>query len=112
MDLKRVLRYLKGYPECSLVYGWQGKSDVINIFVGSDWAGDTKTRRFTSSGVIMLGNQLIYHWSKMQLNIALSSAEAELNSLVKGVCEAMGIKMIVRFQAQERFRSPYRCLSL
>ena len=40
----------------------------------------------------MLGKHLISHWSSTQSVIALSSAEAELNALVKMTSEALGIK--------------------
>ena len=35
------------------------------------------------------------HWSKVQSNIALSSAEAELNSTVKGLSELVGLYNLV-----------------
>ena len=40
----------------------------------------------------MLGNHLIVQWSSTQTVIAISSAEAELNALVKAVSEALSIK--------------------
>ena len=39
----------------------------------------------------MLGSHMLAHWSSTQSTIALSSAEAELNALVKAVSETMGI---------------------
>ena len=33
----------------------------------------------------------LMHWSKMQSNVALSSAEAELNASVKGLSELIGV---------------------
>ena len=36
------------------------------------------------------------HWSKMQSNVALSSAEAELNASVKGLSEIIGVYNIIR----------------
>ena len=35
------------------------------------------------------------HWSKVQSNVALSSAEAELNSTVKGLSELVGLYNLV-----------------
>ena len=40
----------------------------------------------------MIGKHMITHWSSTQSVIALSSAEAELNALVKLTSEALGIK--------------------
>ena len=31
------------------------------------------------------------HWSKLQSNVSLSTADAELNSTVRGLCEATGV---------------------
>ena len=39
----------------------------------------------------MCGAVLITAWSKIQSNIALSTAEAELNSMVKAMSESIGI---------------------
>ena len=38
----------------------------------------------------------LMHWSKMQSNVALSSAEAELNATVKGLSELIGLYNLVR----------------
>ena len=37
-----------------------------------------------------------HDWSKMQSNVALSSAEAELNATVKGLSELIGLCNLVR----------------
>ena len=38
----------------------------------------------------------VQHWSKLQSNVALSSGEAELNSAVKGVSEAIGLQGLIK----------------
>ena len=43
-----------------------------------------------------MGGTTVQHWSKVQSNVALSSGEAELNSAVKGVSEAIGLKGLVK----------------
>ena len=40
----------------------------------------------------MYVKHLITHWSSTQSTVALSSAEAELNALVKAVSESLGLK--------------------
>ena len=47
--LKRLVRFLKGSPRCSVVYGRQAEQQVVDVFSDSDWAGCVKTRRSTSS---------------------------------------------------------------
>ena len=43
----------------------------------------------------MLGKHTIAHWSSTQSVVALSSAEAELNALVKMISEALGLKHVM-----------------
>ena len=55
----------------------------------SDWAGDRKTGKSTSGGVVMLGRHLVESWSRTQDAIKLSSAEAELVALGKLAMEVL-----------------------
>ena len=41
---------------------------------------------------MMHGGHLIHHWSSTQSTVALSSAEAELNGITKGMVETMLVK--------------------
>ena len=41
-----------------------------------------------------MGRVLVAHWSRTQVTVALSSAEAELNAAVKAACEAIGMKQL------------------
>ena len=43
----------------------------------------------------MYRGAIIAHWSKSQSNIALSSAEAELNATVKGLSELIGLHNLI-----------------
>ena len=44
----------------------------------------------------MRGKHCLKFWSKTQASIALSTAEAELVALVKGVCETKGIASVMK----------------
>ena len=92
--LKRVLRYLKLYPRCISKMAWQNTPKEITLLVDSDWAGCRSTRKSCSGGCVMLGSHLVGHWSKLQVAVALSSGEAELNAAVKGVSEVIGFKNV------------------
>ena len=69
--------------------------DKIDVFSDSDWAGCSKTRKSTSGGCIMFGTHLLHHWSSTQATIALSSAEAELNAIVKACSEGLGFQNVL-----------------
>ena len=38
-EVKRAARYLKLYPECAYVYGWQAPPSQITGLTDSDWGG-------------------------------------------------------------------------
>ena len=42
-----------------------------------------------------MGTATVHHWPQLQANVALSSREAELNSAVKGICEAIGLRELL-----------------
>ena len=100
--LKRILRYLKGRPRVINRYKWQDPQTHIRGMCDSDWAGCCRTRKSTSGGVLMYGTHLLAHWSSTQSVIALSSAEAELNSMVKMASESLGVRNLLRCLHREK----------
>ena len=64
----------------------------IKVFVDSDWAGCTATRRSTNGGCIMVGGVCLKAWSTTQGVVALSSGEAEYYAAVKGASEGLGFQ--------------------
>ena len=99
--LKRILRYLKGAPRVMNCFQWQEPQGQILGYSDSDWAGCTKTRKSTPGGCMMLGQHLVAHWSSTQSVIALSSAEAELNALVKMFSESIGLRNTIAFMGKK-----------
>ena len=94
--LKRALRYIKGKPRAINVYMWQEKGHELVTMTDSDWAGCTTTRKSTSGGMVLRGRHLIAHWASTQATVAPSSGEAELNAIVKGASETIGILNMMR----------------
>ena len=92
--LVRLARYLKGAPRLVWEYRWQAGGDGIapSGYSDSDWAGDRKTGKSTSGGVVMRGLHLIKSWSRTQDAITLSSAEVELVALGKVAMEILGVR--------------------
>jgi hypothetical protein len=91
VSLKRVIRYLKSFPECISKMYFQEAEPPLVIMSDSDWAGDEETRKSTSGGLLRYGGHLISHRCKTQATVALSSGEAELNTIVKGCSEGIGV---------------------
>ena len=91
------MRYLKKYPVMAALVPWGVSEDECDLvaWTDSDWAGDVNARRLTSGGLITYRGTVLMHWSKMQANVALSSAEAELNATVKGLSELIGLNNLI-----------------
>lgn len=99
--LKRVARYLVGVRRLVFFYEWQDPAAYIGVYSDSDWAGCARTRKSTSGAGFFFGNHLVRAYSKTQANIALSSGEAELYSLVTAASEGLGLRaMAVDFGLQ------------
>ena len=91
--LTRVVRYLASEPRLAYVYAWQAEA-TLHVYVDTDFAGCTQTRRSTSGGCAMHGSHLVKHWSTTQKTVTLSSGEAELAGIVKGTAEGLGLRSL------------------
>ena len=90
-----VLKYLLGTtnlhyvirPELQL----SGCNTLVNVdvYVDSDWAGCTNTRKSTSGIAVMLLGTCVLYASRTQETIALSSGEAELYAIGSGTAEGL-----------------------
>ena len=89
MNLKRILRYLKGAPSAKSLIEITAPSKFVNVFTDSDWAGHATTCKSTSGGVVQWRNATLTAWPRTQQTVSLSSAEAELYALTTGVAEGM-----------------------
>lgn len=82
--VRRIFKYLKGTAKKELDF----KCDIcvkngISAFSDSDFAGDVKSRKSTTSYVLKFGSDLISWGSRKQGAVALSMTEAEY--IVAGV---------------------------
>jgi hypothetical protein len=100
-DLKRCrslvacVQVPQGFPRVVYEFRWQPEVG-IQAHVDTDFAGCLATRKSTSGGCAMRGTHLIKHWSSTQKTVTLSSGEAELNGIVKGAAEALGLQSLGR----------------
>ncbi|KAI3635902.1 hypothetical protein MIR68_006540 [Amoeboaphelidium protococcarum] len=73
---KRVLRYLKGTVDLSLIL--DGNLSLAPVaYADADYANDPQTRRSTTGYLIMMCGAAVAWKSKLQSQVALSSTEAE-----------------------------------
>lgn len=92
-NAKRILRYLKGTRDFTLVY--QSSNNQLIGYADSDWASDKSDRKSTSGFIFMLGTSVISWSSKKQPIVALSSTEAEYISAAFATQEAMHLRQLL-----------------
>ena len=63
--------------------------NVVNVYVDSDWAGCTRTRRSTNGGCILLNGACLKTWSTTQTVVARYYAD------VKGAAEGMSLQSML-----------------
>ncbi|XP_078427688.1 DENN (AEX-3) domain-containing protein isoform X1 [Wolffia australiana] len=91
----RILAYLKGTIGQGLLFRRGGEPSVV-LYTDSDYAGSFEDSRSTLGYCSFLGGNLATWRSQKQKEVSLSSAEAELRALKKGVCEGMWLKDILQ----------------
>ena len=91
--LRRLVQYLVGSPRLTYRFPWQEEAG-FSVYVDTDFAGCQATRKSTSGGILYRGAHIIKHWSTTQKSITLSSGEAELGGVVKGVTEGLGAQAL------------------
>lgn len=99
--LKRLGRFFVGQPRFVMSMKFE-ESQFLDIYVDSNWAGCSKTRRSTSGGCAMVGGHMIKSWSSTQTTLALNSGEAEHYALIKGVGIGMGLQELLRDLGEEK----------
>ncbi|GKB42810.1 retrovirus-related pol polyprotein from transposon TNT 1-94 [Tanacetum coccineum] len=83
--VKRIFKYLRGTVNRGLWYP-KDSSIALTAYADADHAGCQDTRRSTSGCMQLLGDRLVSWSSKRQKSAAISSTEAEYNSLLSSCC--------------------------
>ena len=95
MEVKRVLRYVKGIEDYGLLYK---KGDLKGELIGysdRDFAGDCSDRKSTSSHIFFFGGMTV-SWSSQKLSIvALSSCEPEYIAATTATCQAVWMNRLI-----------------
>ena len=95
--VKKLVRYLRNFPEMVLEFAWQEGGGDLVATTDSDWATCPLTRISKSGGTVAKGVHTLHHWCKQQDRVALSSGEAELKACCKAMAELLEISAVVGF---------------
>ena len=95
--LIHLVKYLRGVKDQGILLQHNHHGLRIDSFSDSDWATCKRTRRSVSSGVMMVGQNLLYSSSRTQRVVALSSGEAELLAAASCLCDALFVRQLVAF---------------
>ena len=107
--LKRVLRYLKGSMNLKLVYKKSNYHHILSGYVDSDWGGDERTDRKSTTGfVFKLFERCTISWNtKRQASVAASSTEAEYMALFEAVKEGLWLRLSIANNPTSHKRSKH-----
>ena len=91
---KHVLRYLKGIVDYGLRYDTNQKVNLQG-YVDLNWAGSALDRKSTLGCCFSMGSGVISWFSRKQLCMALSTAEAEYVATCSASCEVVWQRKIL-----------------
>jgi hypothetical protein len=111
--VKRIGRYLKGTRDKGLIL--KPDDDSFKVFVDADHSGNCKfgeteddmstAKSRTGYDIKYAGCPIVWH-SKLQMEIALSSTEAEYVSLSESLCDAIPMMQLVKEIQDRGFEVP------
>ena len=93
---KRILRYLKGTVNLSILYKRGDRDMKITGFSDSDFAGDINDRKSTSGQIFLFGGLQITWNSVKQRVVALSTCEAEYIAVSSETCQGLLISRLIK----------------
>lgn len=95
-NMKRILRYLKGTENLSLVYTRNTNEIPLTCYVDADWGGDTHDRKSVSGYIIKVFGNTVQWVTRKQNCVALSTTEAELIALCSAVQDCIWLKRLLK----------------
>ena len=91
--VKRIIRYLKGTRDASLVFG-QGGLCLVS-FADADYAADEETRRSVAGRIHILNSGPVSWSSRMMQVVALSTTEAEFMSMTEAAKDITWLRQLL-----------------
>ena len=90
MEIKWILRYLRGTTNQALCFG--GSNIALQGYVDANMVGDRDNRRSTTGCVFTVGRTTVSWVSKLQSVVALSTTEAEYVAATKASKEIIWLQ--------------------
>ena len=94
MEIKRIMRYLKGTEDYGLWYKLGGNLD-LKVFANVDWVGSLDDRKRTSGGAFFLGKRLVSWTRKKQNYTSQSTVEVEYVAVVVNCSNIVWFKQLL-----------------
>ena len=103
-QLKRLLRYVTGTEDMSIVFEMRDSNDRreqlvkrLGVCTDSDWASGQVKRKSASGAVIMAEGMRLHAHSRGQASVALSSCEAEMMAASEDIKVALLFQGVLMF---------------
>ena len=93
--MKHVVRYLKGTSDYGLLLPKTGGDVRLEVWSDADWARDISTRRSRTGGLLVINSSPVSWTSRLQVAVALSTAEAEFIALAETVRNAAWVREVL-----------------
>lgn len=103
LELKRVLRYLKGTKNLKLALSSQ--NEACHAYADANWAEDKRDRKSNTGYIVFVCGGAVSWCSKKQSCVALSSTEAEFMALSEAAKEVIWIRRLL-IELGEKFENP------
>ena len=95
-ELKRIVRYLKGYKDMKLKLGSKNENVLLTGYADVDWAQNNKDGK-SNSGYVFKVNGATVSWAcKKEDCVALSSTEAEYIALAEASQEGIWLQRLLQ----------------
>lgn len=104
MEIKKILRYLKGTIDYGLFYK-KGGNFELKTFIDADWARCVDDRKSTSGSAFFLGRRLVSWTTKKQNYVAQSIDEAKYVAIVINCTNVIWLKHLL-FGMKEEVKEP------